>query len=56
MYRSKIDFNQISQSLSDKVEALMSEQDFSASALEQLQKAQNELQQALSYSLSSLHK
>ncbi|MFE8695715.1 hypothetical protein ACFYKT_04985 [Cytobacillus sp. FJAT-53684] len=56
MYSSMIDFNKISQSLAETIEAIRNEQDLSPFALEQLENAQNELQQAMSYSLSSLHK
>ncbi|WP_180968253.1 hypothetical protein [Cytobacillus massiliigabonensis] len=57
MYDSKIDFNKISQSLTDTIEALKADKNvLSSTALEQLQHAQNELHQAMSYSLSSLHK
>lgn len=57
MYDSRIDFNKISQSLTDTIEAIKEEQDvLSSKALEQLQNAQNELQQAMTYSFSFLHR
>jgi hypothetical protein len=56
MYDTRIDFNKISQTLADTMEAIKADQNLSPSALEQLQNAQSELQQAMSYSFSSLHK
>lgn len=57
MYDSRIDFNKISQSLTDTIEAIKEEQDvLSSKALEQLQHAQSELQQAMTYSFSFLHR
>ncbi|MED3571992.1 hypothetical protein ACTHO0_11525 [Cytobacillus praedii] len=56
MYSARIDFNKISQSLTETIEAVKADQNLSPSALEQLQNAQNELQQAMTYSFSFLHK
>ena len=56
MKYSIVDFNKISQALTDTIEVIKSEQDLAASVLEDLENAKNELQQAMSYSLSSLHK
>lgn len=53
---SNIDFNKISQVLSSTIEAVKEEQSLSSGALEQLHMAQNELQQAMSISFSSVHK
>ena len=55
MKHSNIDFNKISQVLMNTIEAVKEEQN-STGALEQLQTAQNELQQAMSLSFSSVHK
>ncbi|WP_066294471.1 hypothetical protein [Bacillus sp. FJAT-29937] len=56
MMHSNLDFNKISQVLMNTIEAVKGEQDLSSGALEQLQTAQNELQQAMSLSFSSVHK
>ncbi|MEH7522873.1 hypothetical protein V7149_06240 [Bacillus sp. JJ1503] len=56
MHHSNIDFNKISQVLINTIEAVKGEQELSSAALEQLQTAQNELQQAMSLSFSSVHK
>ncbi|MBU8879045.1 hypothetical protein BGM26_08605 [Bacillus sp. FJAT-29790] len=56
MNHSIIDFNKISRALTDTIEAVKDDNNFSNTALEQLENAQNELQQALSFSLSSKHK
>lgn len=56
MYHSTIDFNRISQVLTETLEVVKAEQDSSSAALKQLENAQNELQQALSFSLSFIHK
>ncbi|MFC0415403.1 hypothetical protein ACFFHH_08010 [Cytobacillus solani] len=57
MYDTRIDFNKISQSLTDTIEAIKADPNIlSTTALEQLQHAQNELHQAMSYSFSTLHK
>lgn len=57
MYDSRIDFNKISQSLTDTIEAIKADNIvLSSKALEQLQHAQNELNQAMTYSFSALHK
>lgn len=53
---SNLDFNKISQVLMNTIEAVKGEEDLPSEALEQLQTAQNELQQAMSLSFSSVHK
>lgn len=55
MNSSTIDFNMISQVLSNTLEVVKAE-DMTSAALEQLQNAQSELQQAMTFSLSSIHK
>ncbi|MBY0122644.1 hypothetical protein [Bacillus sp. S/N-304-OC-R1] len=56
MKHSNIDFNKISQVLSNTIEAVKEDQNLSSVAIEQLQTAQNELQQAMTFSISSVHK
>ncbi|WP_185150631.1 hypothetical protein [Cytobacillus dafuensis] len=51
-----IDFNKISQALTDTIEAIKDEKDLSFTALEQLKNAQHDLQQAISFSFTSVHK
>jgi len=53
--RSTIDFVKISSVLTDAIEAVKDEQN-SAIAVSQLENAQNELQKAMSFSLSFIHK
>ncbi|GLB57938.1 hypothetical protein [Cytobacillus sp. NCCP-133] len=55
MKHSKIDFNKISQALNGTLEAIQGDDDSSAVALESLRSAQEELQQALSFSLSRVN-
>ncbi|KAB2338272.1 hypothetical protein F7731_01520 [Cytobacillus depressus] len=56
MMNSNLDFYKISQVLTNTIETMKEEHNLSTSALEQLQHAQNELQQAMSLSFSSVHK
>ena len=53
---STIDFNKISQVLTDTLEVVKAEHDLSNTALQQLEYAQDELQRAMSFSLSFQHK
>ncbi|WP_404355302.1 hypothetical protein LG291_17405 [Cytobacillus firmus] len=52
MKHSSIDFYKISQALNGSLEAIHVDGDPSAEALESLKNAQDELQQALSFSMS----
>jgi hypothetical protein len=55
MKHSNIDFHKISQALNGTMEAIQGEGDSSAEALESLRNAQDELQQALSFSMSRIN-
>ncbi|CAM3505452.1 hypothetical protein [Cytobacillus oceanisediminis] len=55
MKHSTIDFHKISQALNGTMEAIQGEGDSSAEALESLRNAQDELQQALSFSMSRIN-
>ena len=55
MKYSSIDFNKISQALKGTLEAIQGDGDPSAEVLESLRNAQDELQQALSFSMSRVN-
>ncbi|WP_180954940.1 hypothetical protein [Bacillus sp. V3-13] len=56
MYDSTIDFNKISKALAATIETIKQEHKPADSALMNLEAAREQLQQALSFSLSSTHK
>jgi hypothetical protein len=56
MLYENIDFVKISKALYSSIEAITQENTYSDSALEQLHAAKEELEQALSFSLTSLQK
>ncbi|UII54583.1 hypothetical protein LS684_13000 [Cytobacillus spongiae] len=53
MKHTSIDFNRISQALASSFDVLKNEKDAHELVMEQLQKARDEFQQALSFSLTS---
>ncbi|KAF0818747.1 MULTISPECIES: hypothetical protein [unclassified Cytobacillus] len=55
MKHSSIDFNKISQALNGTLEAIQGDGDSSREALESIRNAQDELQQALSFSMSRVN-
>lgn len=55
MKHSIIDFNKISQALNGTMEAIQGEGNPSAEAVESIRNAQDELQQALSFSMSRVN-